>query len=500
MPLPQPTSTHVPEVRIRTINPDPKNFNPDGDYVLYWMIAARRTTWNFGLQRAVDWARSLNKPLIVLEALRCTYQWNSDRIHAFVIQGMADNARQFSGKPVTYYPYLETTPGRERGLLETLAREACLIVTDDFPCFFLPKMIQVAGRLTQRTMELIDSNGLYPMRHTSRVFSRAYDFRRHLQKELLPHLREMPLANPLDGVQLPRLQQLPHPVAERWPAADPVDLTSSETKLKNFLGSIPLNHAVPICQTQGGSQAAETQAQLFIESRLSQYQLARNEPEKMMTSQLSPYLHFGHISAHQVFDSILRKSEWRPECTAAKATGQSSGWWGMDEASESFLDEIITWREIGYNLCAHTDDFDRYESLPQWARKTLEDHESDPRDFIYDFDQFETGQTHDALWNAAQNQLRRTGVIHNYLRMLWGKKILEWSVSPREALATMIELNNKWALDGRNPNSYSGIFWVLGRYDRAWGERPVFGKIRYMSSENTARKVKVKNYIQHFQD
>lgn len=496
----QPSQSLVPPIRIRTLNPDSKNFHAEGDFVLYWMIAARRTQWNFGLQRAIEWASSLKKPLIILEALRSTYQWNSDRIHGFVIQGMADNARRLAGKPVTYYPYLETTPEQERGLLPTLARDACLIVTDDFPCFFLPRMLHVASRLTQRTMELVDSNGLYPMHHTQRVFSRAFDFRRHLQKELLPHLNHIPLADPLANLKLPQLKKIPESVARQWPAAKPLEIARNEGTLKNFLMTIPLNHQVPLCDTVGGSSAAEKQAELFISHRLSQYQDARNEPEKMMTSQLSPYLHFGHLSVHQVFDQLLQRSDWRPERTAAKATGQASGWWGMDAASESFLDEIITWREIGYNMCAHTDNFDRYESLPAWAQKTLQEHESDPRDYLYDIDQFEFSQTHDRLWNAAQNQLRRTGVIHNYLRMLWGKKILEWSTSPREALAIMIELNNKWALDGRNPNSYSGIFWVLGRYDRAWGERPVFGKIRYMSSENTARKVKVKNYIEQFRE
>jgi deoxyribodipyrimidine photo-lyase len=500
MSLPLPSPSAVPAIRIRTLNPEIGDFNPEGDYVLYWMIAARRTNWNFGLQRAVEWARSLKKPLLILEALRSGYKWNSDRIHGFVIQGMADNARRLADKPVTYYPYLETSPGQERGLLPALAREACLIVTDDFPCFFLPRMLQVASRLTQRTMELVDSNGLYPMHHTQRVFSRAFDFRRHLQKELLPHLRHAPLADPLANLQLPRLKKLPENVIQRWPEAKPLALARSSESLNQFLMTIPLNHQVPLCETVGGSVAAEKQAELFIAQRLSHYQDARNEPEKMMTSQLSPYLHFGHISVHQIFDQLQQRCQWLPGRTAAKATGQASGWWGMDQATESFLDEIITWREIGYNMCAHTDNFDRYESLPSWARKTLEEHQSDPRDYLYDFEQFETSQTHDRLWNAAQNQLRRTGIIHNYLRMLWGKKILEWSPSPADALATMIELNNKWALDGRNPNSYSGIFWVLGRYDRAWGERPVFGKIRYMSSENTARKVKVKNYIDQFRD
>ena len=171
----------------------------------------------------------------------------------------------------------------------------------------------------------------------------------------------------------------------------------------------------------------------------------------------------------------------------------------MSGNAESFLDELVTWRELGFNMCSRRRDFDRYESLPEWAQTTLRIHESDPRPVVYSFDQMRHAETHDPLWNAAQYQLTSTGRMHNYLRMLWGKKILEWSETPRDALDTMLELNNRFAVDGRNPNSYSGIFWVLGRYDRAWGpERPIFGKIRYMTSENTARKLQLSEYLKQF--
>jgi len=159
----------------------------------------------------------------------------------------------------------------------------------------------------------------------------------------------------------------------------------------------------------------------------------------------------------------------------------------------------ITWREVGFNMCWQREDYDRYESLPDWALATLSTHLRDKRSYTYTLKEFMEGCTHDPLWNAAQMQLYREGRIHNYLRMLWGKKILEWSPTPRKALDIMIELNNKYALDGRDPNSYSGIFWVLGRYDRPWGpERPIYGKVRYMSSKNTARKFRVKEYIKKY--
>jgi len=202
---------------------------------------------------------------------------------------------------------------------------------------------------------------------------------------------------------------------------------------------------------------------------------------------------------HEVFAEVVQREKWKPEKVAMRANGSREGWWNMSANGESFLDELITWREVGYNFSSHTDSYDRYESLPGWAQKTLKEHTRDEREHVYSLEELEAGKTYDALWNAAQMQLVREGRIHNYLRMLWGKKILEWSRTPQDALAVLIELNNKYGLDGRDPNAYSGIFWCLGRYDWPWGpERPVFGQIRYLSSANTARKVSVKNYIRKY--
>jgi deoxyribodipyrimidine photolyase len=172
---------------------------------------------------------------------------------------------------------------------------------------------------------------------------------------------------------------------------------------------------------------------------------------------------------------------------------------GMSPAAEAFLDQITTWRELGFNFCHSRKDYDQFESLPMWAQRTLNEHASDPRPFTYSLEEFAGAQTHDSIWNAAQTQLLVEGRIHNYLRMLWGKKILEWTRSPQEALQVMIELNNRYALDGRYPNSYSGIFWCLGRYDHPWGPvRPIFGTVRYMNSASTARKFNVKEYLRKY--
>jgi len=482
----------VPKIRIHQANEAPVEH--DGNFVLYWMIACRRTRWNFALDRALDWSRELDRPLVILEALRSDYPWASDRLHSFILNGMADNARDLQGKSVLYYPYVETAAGRGKGLLEAMAELACVVVTDEFPAFFLPKMVASAAARLPVRLEQIDSNGLLPMRSTERAFPSAYTFRRFLQKELPSHLFEHPKPNPFQDLKLRRPRALPEEIIRRWPTASELLEARPEQ-----LTSLPLDHRVEVAERPGGMREAARVLDEFLEERLSKYNEFRNQPEEEATSGLSPYLHFGHVSPHHVFHKLTDKEEWFFDRLGADARGSRSGWWGMSESAEAFLDELVTWRELGFNTCLHRPDYAGYESLPHWSLETLRVHETDPRPHLYTLDQFERAQTDDTLWNAAQMQLVLEGRIENYLRMLWGKKILEWTPDPREALEVMIELNNKYALDGRDPNSYSGIFWVLGRYDRPWGpERPIFGKIRYMSSKNTARKLRVEGYIERY--
>ncbi|MDZ7696117.1 MAG: deoxyribodipyrimidine photolyase [Deltaproteobacteria bacterium] len=483
----------VPDIRVKKANEAP--VNQKGEFVLYWMIACRRTSWNYGLDRAVAWAAELNKPLVILEALRTGYLWVSDRLHAFILNGMAENARSLADGPVTYYPYVEMKTDAGKGLLQALADKACVVVTDDFPAFFLPRMTaSIAPRLPV-LMEKVDANGLLPMRTADRVFPTAYAFRRFLQKHLPAHLVEHPKQAPFNGVRLKRLKTLPKEILNRWPMATDDVLEPNPGTLSGF----PIDHTVDITETRGGPAEALVLLEEFIESKLSDYEELKNQPEADATSRLSPYLHFGHISAHQIFQKIIEKEEWFFDRLAPTAKGNRSGWWGMSASAEAFLDQLITWRELGFNMCRQRTDYDQYHSLPDWAKNTLKAHEPDPREYVYSLEEFEQARTHDRLWNAAQMELITEGRIHNYLRMLWGKKIFEWSETPKDALNVMIELNNKYALDGRDPNSYSGIFWCLGRYDRAWGpERRIFGKIRYMTSKNTARKVDVRYYMEKY--
>ncbi len=479
----------VPGERISAVNRAPVRV--DGDYVLYWMIATRRTRHNFALQRAVEHAVRLGKPLIVLEALRAGHRWASARFHQFVVDGMRDNARGCRRAGVRYHPYLEQHDGEGRGLLAHLAAHAAVIVTDDSPCFFLPAMVAAAGGRVPVALEAVDANGLLPVRAVPKVHLTAYSFRRALQATLPAHLRQRPQADPLAALQ-GAPPELPPGTAARWPDA------LAWLDGGGSLNALPIDRRVRAVEQRGGATAAARALRQFLDHGLADYGAGRNHPDRDVASGLSPYLHWGHISPHEIFDAIMAREGWLGD-TPLRATGVREGWWGVGANAEAFLDQLITWRELGFNFAAKRDDHDLFESLPAWALATLAAHETDEREWVYDLDHLERARTHDPLWNAAQRQLAGEGRMHNYLRMLWGKKILQWSATPREALAAMIELNNKYALDGRDPNSSSGIFWVLGRYDRPWfPERPIFGVVRYMTSESAARKLRLREYLKKY--
>lgn len=464
--------------------------------MLYWMTAFRRTRSNYALQTARDWAKELDRPLVILEALRIRYRWASDRFHRFVIEGMRDNAAACAGSRVLYYPYVEPQPGAGSGLVATLAEQACVVVTDDYPCFFHPQMLRVVSRTLAAPLIAVDANCLMPLAAAERTFTVAHSYRRWMQKELPVHLQQPPEDNPLDGRStrtLPVLDALPQSITRRWPAAD-LDALLLPAGLQN----LPIDHSVGKGAVIGGTVAAHKLLDQFVSQRLIDYNQARNEPDEFGSSELSPHLHFGHIGPHEVFSSVMQASEWNPS-KLKKPNGKVNGFWGVNENAEAFLDQLCTWREIGFNMCWREPNYDRLQSLPAWVLQTIDEHSHDERPVIYSLEELDQAQTHDEIWNAAQRQLVREGRVHNYLRMLWGKKIVQWTRSAEDALRIMIELNNKYGLDGRDPNSYSGIFWVLGRYDRAWGpERPIFGKLRYMTSENTAKKHMLKKYLKRF--
>ncbi len=482
--------TAVPASRVRVLRDEPAE---PGHYVLYWMVGARRATSNPALDRALEHCRGLGIGLVVLEALRIDYPWASARFHQFVVEGMADNARGFGVPGVTYVPYVEPSAGAGRGLVEALAARAGVVVTDDVPGFFQARMVERAAPRLPCRVEAVDGHGVVPVRAATQAFPTAYAFRRWLQSTLVSHLAWRPARDPFATPLAVAAPALPADVLTRWPAWD------IRADVAAAVRALPVDQRVGgVADLPGGASAAATRLVQFVRHALPRYVDERNDPDAGVASGLSPYLHFGHIAAHDVFDAVMRRDGWLGDVPRG-GRGARAGWWGVSAEVEAFVDQLVTWRELGANTCVHLPGYDRYETLPSWARTTLARHATDVREPVYDVATMESATTHDPLWNAAQRELVRDGRLHNYLRMLWGKKILQWSPTPEQALATMVDFNNRYAIDGRDPNSYSGIFWTLGRYDRPWGpERPVFGTVRYMASENTARKVRLKQYLERY--
>lgn len=471
----------LPSVRLRHLRSQPA---PSGALcVLAWLNAQRRCRWNFALEYAVACANERKLPLVVVETLHVDQPWACDRFHRFVMDGMDDNAAVCRQQRVTYLGHVETTPGSALDLLETLSTHASLLVGDAHPTGGLRELWQRLLPRLRCAVDQVDGNGLIPLAASDKEAPTAYVFRRFAQRVLPGHLDRFPVAEPLKALQNRSIPTLPD--LSRWQRSDD-------------LSRLPIDHAVPPVALRGGARAAETRLTDFLAQRLARYP-ERNDPAVDSASGFSPYLRYGHLSAHQVVAKLLISCGWSKDRLGPKATGKREGWWGAPPAVEAFLDQIVVWRELGYHFCQHRPDHATYPSLPAWARATLAAHAGDRREHLYTREQFTAAETHDPLWNAAQRQLRRDGVIHNYLRMIWGKKILEWSASPEEAFATMIALNDRWALDGSDPNSYSGIGWCLGRFDRPWApQRPVFGSIRFMSSANTARKFDVDGYLERY--
>jgi deoxyribodipyrimidine photo-lyase len=463
--------------------------------VLYWMTMARRTRSNFGLQRAVEIAAELQRPLVVLEALRCDYRWASHRLHRFILDGMAANAAALADRPLLYYPYVEEAPGAGRGLVAALSRDACLVVTDWYPAFFLPRMLDAAAAQVPVRFEAVDSNGIIPVAAHGRAFPTARGYRAFVQRVLKDHVTAVPESDPTSTLGSRLREPVLRPeITRRWPPAPAALLADHGAGL----ASLPIDHSVAPVSIRGGSEAGARVLRRFVERKLVRYGEDHNHPDLDGSSRLSPYLHFGHVAAHDVFGAIMTHERWTTRRLGRGAAGAREGWWGVSPSAEMFLDQLLVWRELAFNGCAWTPGFIGYETLPGWARATLEEHLGDPRPHRYSLDTLDRAETHDDVWNAAQHELKSEGWFHGYLRMLWGKKILEWSNHPADALQVMEQLMNRYSLDGRDPVSYASFGWVLGRYDRPWPERPVFGTVRYMTSDSARRKLKMKQYLQKY--
>ncbi|HEU5021769.1 MAG TPA: deoxyribodipyrimidine photo-lyase [Bryobacteraceae bacterium] len=463
MPVPVPVSAE----RIRILNDRPPRQN--AGYVLYWQLMNRRVEQNHALAHAAEIANARGLPLLVYDSLTCDYPAANDRLHTFVLEGVPQNEAALRALGVGYFFYLRARHSDPNDVLYRLASRAHAVVTDDYPVFIAMRHnSRVAAHLTVQYLA-VDSSCIVPMGvHEKRNYG-AYTIRPRIQRVLRSYLHP---------VALPKLRRkwrdglLPDGLSSLSHAVTPDAITS-------LVAGCEIDHAIPpSIEYKGGAKEATRRLDRFLEHRLRLYARESGQPSKHATSTLSPYLHFGHISALEIALAVRAHADEHRLIP------------------DEFLEQLIVRRELAFNFARFAGGpIDSLDLLPDWCKATMAKHAADLRPYLYTLQQFERAETHDALWNAAQRELLLRGAIHNYYRMYWGKKIIEWSPTYEEAFRTMIHLHDVYALDGRDPNTYANILWCFGLHDRPWAERPIFGQLRYMSLEGMKRKTDVDAYI-----
>lgn len=441
--------------RARTLKEGPKIPGP----VLYWMSRDQRVQDNWALLFAQELARARQVPLAVGFCLVPQFLQAGFRQFAFMGRGLAQVADHLAARQIPFF--LRTgNPGREiPALVKSL--NASTLVTDFDPLKIKRTWKGEVARTLAIPFYEVDAHNIIPCWLASpKQEWAAYSFRPKVRRALPEFLTEFP-----------EVGQHPHKPAF---IQDPI-------AWQQVLEEHPADRSVPeVDWLKPGESEARRLLQHFLEHKLARYERDRNDPTQDGQSNLSPYLHFGQISAQRVALEVIK----------ARAP---------QEAKDAFLEELIVRRELSDNFCFYNDYYDKFAGFPEWARTSLEARRGDRRDYIYAREEFAGALTHDEAWNAAQRELVATGKMHGYMRMYWAKKILEWSASPEQALETAIHLNDRYELDGRDPNGYVGIAWSIGGvHDRAWKERPVFGKIRYMSLGGLRNKFPLDDYIRKF--
>ncbi len=462
-----PLSFGPADPRLRRLNDKP--VAPRGDFVVYWMQAFRRADDNAALAFAVERANELGVPCLVYEALRPDYPHASDRLHRFVLEGARDTARRLAERGIAHTFFLPRTPGEARGVALKLASRARLLVSDDFPSFVVRTHNAKMAERAPCAFFVVDDCAVVPMALTARAEIGARTLRPKVTRALGAWLR--PLVEPTPAARPPGRIDLPFA---------PVDLATADGRaLDALVRSCAIDHLVPpVDGTPGGSREAERRLAAFVRGPLATYDADHNDPSREAGSGLSPYLHFGMVSARRV-------------ALEARA-------WGRGAGLEAFLEQLLVRRALSFNFARSCPDHAEWTALPAWARATLEKHADDGRYEEISLADLEAARSPDALWNAAMNELRARGVIQSYARMLWGKLPLLWMRRPEQAHAAMVHLNDKWALDGRDPNGYANVSWCFGLHDRPWPERAVFGTVRSMTSASARRKLDFEGYIERW--
>ncbi|HDP99979.1 MAG TPA: deoxyribodipyrimidine photo-lyase [bacterium] len=427
----------------------------DRNFVLYWMQQSQRAEFNHALEYAIQQANQLKKPLIAFLGLTDDFPEANERHYYFMLEGLKETQAALKKRNIKMV-IQHISP--ESGLLK-LAKQAALVVTDRGYLKIQRQWRKTVADKIDCKLVQIESDVIVPVEEASpKEEYAAATFRPKISKKLDQYLV---------------------PLSETAPEKSSLNISLDSLDISNtaeVIASLKIDKAVSkVDGYHGGTSQAKKQLQHFIENKLTDYPDLRNDPTKDYLSNMSPYLHFGQIS---------------PLYIALKAMAEKN------PGNEAFLEELIVRRELSMNYCFYNQNYDQLESLPQWALTTLRDHEIDKREYNYSTEQFEQAETHDPYWNAAQKEMVLTGKMHGYMRMYWGKKILEWTETPKQAFEIALYLNNKYELDGRDPNGFTGVAWCFGKHDRGWAERPVFGKVRYMNANGLKRKFDAEGYVE----
>jgi len=429
-----------------------------GRYVLYWMQQSQRAEYNDALNVAIREANRARLPLVVVFGLTDAYPEANLRHFRFMLEGLQDVEATLQRRGIRMVLRLGDPPA----VALNLGHDAALIVCDVGYTRHQREWRDKVAREADCQVLQVESDAVVPV---AVVSAKAEYAARTIRPRINRHLERY--------LVLPRSPALKHKASHlKIPGLRLANISRLLKRLDIDREVSPVDRFF-----KGGTGQAKKRLRRFVQNHLARYNDHRNQPQTDDVSQMSPYLHFGQIS---------------PVFLALKIRDAKEGQ-GIDRAA--YLEELIVRRELAINFVWYTPDYDRYACLPDWARKTLAEHDGDPRGHCYDRETLEACKTHDPYWNAAMQEMRCTGFMHNYMRMYWGKKILEWSASPEEAFVTALTLNNKYFLDGRDPNSYAGVAWIFGKHDRAWFERPIFGKIRYMAASGLERKCDIGAYV-----
>jgi len=445
----------IDQTRICLLNDAPV---VKGNFVLYWMQQSQRAECNHALEYAIGEANRLALPVVVGFGLTDAYPQANERHYALMLEGLAEVAKTLAERSIK----MVVRRGSPDAVALALAEEAALVVADRGYLRHQKAWRQEVADSAPCRVVQIEADVVVPVETVSdKHESMARTIRTKLQKRWDNYLNDL-------AQRKPDKSSLSLALAGDVDIADPMEV----------LKTLKIERGVKAVDGfRGGTSAARQRLEDFLQNRLQGYENKRNEPAAQHTSRLSPYLHFGQIAPVEVALKISHAKESTTEDRAA------------------FLEELMVQRELAANFVYFEPHYDSYQCLPEWAKKTLQDHRDDPREHHYTRTQLEAAETHDPYWNAAMTEMKLTGYMQGYMRMYWGKKILEWSNTPEYAFQTVLFLNNKYFLDGRDCNSFANVAWCFGLHDHPWKERPVFGKVRYMNANGLKRKFDIEAYV-----